>query len=323
MPCRSRLLPLVLATSLLLGCGAALAAGDAGACRYVPVAKLPLVFGRSPLPLVTGSLQGEPATLLVDTGAYTTLLTRTGVERLGIPIHASGNYTSGVGGNAVVYAARLRDFAIGPVHSGPIVLPVLGNSTKLPFDAIFGADSMRKLDMELALKEKFVQFFEPNGCDDTFLAYWDKDAMEIPFGGTEMEPNKPRFIVELNGKKLEAMIDSGATTTAVTREVAERMGLRLDSPDAPKAGYAVGAGDAKSATWWANFDSLVIGSETIRNARLGILDMPPQGDRGHADIVFGDDFLRAHRVLFANSQKRLYISYLGGEVFTRRAAPER
>ena len=36
-------------------------------------------------------------------------------------------------------------------------------------------------------------------------------------------------------------------------------------------------------------------------------------------MLLGADFLRAHRVLFAMSQNRLYISYLGGDVFSRAA----
>jgi hypothetical protein len=33
------------------------------------------------------------------------------------------------------------------------------------------------------------------------------------------------------------------------------------------------------------------------------------------DMILGADFLKAHRLLFAMSQHRLYLSYLGGDVF--------
>lgn len=36
------------------------------------------------------------------------------------------------------------------------------------------------------------------------------------------------------------------------------------------------------------------------------------------DIVLGADFLRAHRVLTAMSQRRFYLSHNGGEVFPPR-----
>ena len=59
--------------------------------------------------------------------------------------------------------------------------------------------------------------------------------------------------------------------------------------------------------------------ETIRNANLSIRDHPPQGNNvGMPDMLIGADFLRAHRVLISMSQRRMYVSYLGGEVFRKR-----
>jgi hypothetical protein len=313
----SRLFPFLLALPLLGNAGLSQAAGDAGACRYVPVAKLPVHFDHSPLPLVEGSINGKPATLMLDTGAGDTYLTRSAIERLDIPIRASGRFAHGVGGSSEIYTAKLNDFSFGAVHSGRIVLPVLGNSgAPFRFDVIIGDDPMLHMDMEIALAEKFVQFFHASDCGDTYLAYWDKDAMEIAFGGTEKD-NRPRFIVELNGQKLEAMIDTGSGRTGVHRATAERLGVKLDSAEAPKAGNVVGVGDKKVARWVANFDTFTIGTETIKNARLDIIDNAPQGDLGAPDIILGDDFLRAHRVLIATSQRRLYVSYLGGEVFSK------
>lgn len=314
---RSRVLPFLFALPLLGAPGLSQAAGDAGSCRYVPVAKVPVHFGQSPQPLVEGSINGNPATLLLDTGAGRTALTRTAVDRLAIPILPTGRYARGVGGASVVYNAKLTDFSFGGVHSGRTELAVVGNSGRpLPYDAIIGDDPMLNMDVEIALAEKFVQFFHAADCGDTYLAYWDKDAMEIPFGGTE-RGNQPRFIVELNGQKLEAMLDTGASHTVLRRSAAERLGIKLDSAEAPKAGYTVGVGDEKVARWIANFDSFTIGSETIKNARLGIIDTSSMGELGAPDILLGDDFLRAHRVLIAMSQRRLYVSYVGGEVFAR------
>jgi hypothetical protein len=40
------------------------------------------------------------------------------------------------------------------------------------------------------------------------------------------------------------------------------------------------------------------------------------------DMLLGADFLRTHRILFAMSQDRLYMSYLGGDPFPPRRAPK-
>ena len=46
----------------------------------------------------------------------------------------------------------------------------------------------------------------------------------------------------------------------------------------------------------------------MRNAEIGVIDWDSR-----IDILLGTDFLRAHRVLFAMSQQKLYLSYIGGE----------
>ena len=37
--------------------------------------------------------------------------------------------------------------------------------------------------------------------------------------------------------------------------------------------------------------------------------------QGQADMLLGADFLRAHRVLVARSQRKMYFTYAGGTVF--------
>jgi TPR repeat protein len=62
-----------------------------------------------------------------------------------------------------------------------------------------------------------------------------------------------------------------------------------------------------------------IGGEMIQGGELGVIDVQSELD---ADLLLGQDFLRAHRVLFAMSQRKVYIAYLGGEVFSRRTGLE-
>ena len=299
------------------------AADAAPACRYVPIATLPIrASARTMQPTVEGQIDGRPAVMLLDTGTGPSRLTLAATEKFKLQTDNTGKYIFGIGGAAVNYAARVRDFSVGPAHSGKAVLPVLGKSAMADnVDAIIGADFILQMDLEIALADKQLKFFRAEGCKDTFLAYWDANAMEIPFGGTSFSATSPRFIVELNGVRLEALIGTGAQRSVVTRKAAERVGVKIDSPGVTPAGKAVGIGAEQVARWATAFDTFSIGSETIQNAQIDILDTPPQGGTvGMPDILLGADFLRAHRVLFAMSQQRLYVSYTGGEVFAKRAS---
>ncbi len=297
------------------------AAGNAGSCRYVPVAKLPIDYSEARhRAVVMGAVNGKPARMIVDTGAYQTALFRAGAERLGLPLDTTGKYSSGIGGTSVNYVTRVDDFSVGIAHSGKAPINVIGNSGKPDGDALVGADFLLQTDMELSLADKYLQFFRATDCGDTFLAYWDPNAMEIPFSGKEGRSNKPYVTVELNGVKLTAILDTGAPRSSVTRHGAELAGIRVDGPGVQKGPKTGGIGDERVDTWYATFDSFSIGPESMKRVELPILDDNSTG-RGAVDMLLGADFLRAHRILFAMSQDRLYMSYLGGDPFPPRRAP--
>lgn len=289
-------------------------------CQYVQLAELPLRYTGPSLQVTTdGIIDGAPAAMLVDTGASQTSLSRTATERLGLPLSITGSYTEGIGGYSRIYSARVREFAIGPSKAGKGRLPVIGDTGSAPqYDAIAGAPFLLQADMELALADKKLRFFRGKDCKDTILGYWDGDIFELPFEHHRDSSPNPHFTVFINGKEMDAIIDSGASTTVIMAPAAKRAGLKLDAPGSMRLGETVGIGSDRVARWSTIVDSLRIGGELIQNAEIAVLntDMPL------ADVLLGDDYLRAHRVLFAMSQKKLYISYLGGEPFKPRRALE-
>lgn len=298
-------------------------AADAPACRYVPVATLQLRgSGAIWQATVDGTINGYPAVMLADTGASSSKLVKAWAEKYNVPLRQSGTYSQGIGGTSVNYVAQIQDISVGAARSGKTLMAVLGNMGKMPaFDAILGANFMLQMDLEISLAERKLKFFRAADCPDTYLAYWSPDAMEIPFGGTETGHLNPRLIVEVNGTRMEAFIDTGASFTSISRAAAERAGLRVDTPAVEKLGSATGVGDARIDTWQAEVATFTLGSETIKNAHIGIRDNAPQGTTvGMPDVLIGVDFLRAHRVLIAMSQRRFYVTYTGGEVFPKRRA---
>ncbi len=80
-------------------------------------------------------------------------------------------------------------------------------------------------------------------------------------------------------------------------------------------------------TWIGQFESFAIGNERIRNPKIHFADLwkhmtyTRTGSRlstsfaGNPDLLLGADFLRAHRVLVARSQRKMYFTYAGGTVF--------
>lgn len=293
---------------------------DPNRCLYVNVASLPLKYSGPELGITTdGRINGKPATLLVDTGAWHSVLSRTGTERHKLRLHYSSETAYGVGGLSRIYNARVDEFATGPAVMKRGYLRVIGDTASPPsYDAIAGAPFLLQADLEFSLATKEIKFFRPRNCGKAFLAYWDQNAVEVPFESSFSRSPNPEFSVLANGKKLRAVIDSGAGHTVITLRAAKRAGLKLDAPGVERAGTVSGVGTDRVARWAAVFDTLQIGDELIRNARVGVIDT----DTLSVDLLLGADFLRSHRVLFAMSQEKLYISYLGGEPLGHRRGIE-
>ena len=301
---------------------AAPAATPAG-CKYVKIAELPVRFqGANFAPTVAGSINGQPATLLVDTGSFASLLTPAAVDKYELIQRYTGRHAEGIGGTSRLYGARVKEFGIGPTHSKGMNLDILGDLGFTPeFDAIVGADFLFQADIEISLTEHALRFFRPLECPpDSFLAYWTKDAVIVPLTGALDSSKNNTFTVELNGVKLDAIIDTGATFTTVFESAARKAGVKADHASSRAGGTAVGVGSERVTQRSAVFTTFAIGGETIREAELKIA---PDNGRTGVDMLLGADFLRSHRVLFAMSQRQLYINYLGGEVFARdsRAIP--
>jgi predicted aspartyl protease len=308
---RSRL---VHASALLLCLsGLARAEDDVKRCTYVDVGSLPIRYvGESLMPAVEGTINDTPAVMLVDTGAFETSLTRNGATRRDLGLFATARWVQGIGGRSRLYTARLKDFSIGPIHSGHRTeLTVIGSTS---FDAILGAPFLLQMDLELDLRARRMKFYRPNNCDKTALLLWKEDTVVLPFERSSDQSPNPHFTVVVNGRELDAVIDSGAHRSFMMMDAAKRAGIDVKGPGAIRIGNAGGVGSDSAPYWIVPVKSVKLGDETIANVELGVIDS--QGARG-PDLLLGQDFLRAHRVLFAMSQEKLYVAYLGGDVFTR------
>jgi len=286
-------------------------------CTYVQVASLPIRYvGQGLEPAVDGIINGTPATMLIDTGSDQTHMTMNAATRRDLTLFMTGRYVEGFGGLSRLYGVRLKEFAIGPAHADRRPeLTVIGSTTFTPdFDAIVGAPFLLQADLELDLQAKRMKFYRPLECRKTELLLWKENTVVLPFGRNYGKSPNPHFTAIVNGREMDALIDSGARRSFMMLDAAKKAGIDVDGPGAARMGDSGGIGSDRAPYWIAPVKSLQLGGETIRDVELGIIDS--QGSRT-ADLYLGQDFLRTHRVLFAMSQEKLYIAYLGGEVFTR------
>ena len=107
---------------------------------------------------------------------------------------------------------------------------------------------------------------------------------------------------------------------------AARMGVTPETPGVFRIGSGGGLGSRLVEYWSGPFQSFAIGNETIRDTNIVFGDLwhgPKLTDRAilnsnvllNPSMLLGADFLHAHRVLIAHSQRKVYFTFTGGRVF--------
>ena len=299
-------------------------AAESSACKYANIGNLPLHFvGKTGLAAVQGSINEAPATLLVSTGMMNTTLTDAAVQRFDLNTHLSTRRTQGLRSGTNLATVQLREFGIGPTHIERTTVDVRGDfHPPAEIDAYVAADFLFQADIEFAYGEKTLRFFRPVDCDkDSYLAYWSQDAAVLPVTSNFGRNKNGIFTVELNGIKLDAIIDTGMNRSVVFDRGAVKAGVGADHPSNRPYNFR-GDNEGLVPQRRAVFDTFSIGNETIRDAEF-VIARDPNVIGFRPDVLLGADFLRTHRVLFATSQRQVYVSFLGGEPFKRRDATPR
>jgi hypothetical protein len=279
-------------------------------CNLALAGTVPLSFtGTAFAPTIEGSINGSPTRVLINLSSYSTHIEASALERLGIPYRNTFTDVSGVGGQAPVYQARVKELKAGPARGKGEYTVMDTESADYGFSV--GADFLLRMDLEISLADKYIKFFSPQNCEGVHIGYWDANAISIPFSSVA-EDLRPRFKVKVNGHEVSAILSPSTARSVIDSRIAKKIGLTPDSSKMVDAGIARGLGASTLKYWRGTIDKLEIGNEAIANVQLGMLDTGPV-----EQVILGADFMRTHRILISMEQKRIYLSYLGGEIFPK------
>jgi clan AA aspartic protease (TIGR02281 family) len=260
-------------------------------------------------------INGQDTRFAIDTGAFFNTMSGANASSLGLRQRALplGFHITGVGGSADAQYARVKDFGILDTTLNNIDFIVGGSDSGY---GLLGANLLDFADLEIDLAHGKLSFFQVDHCGDTPLAYWAKGST---YNVVDIEPSDNQidkrtfFDVTINGKKVHAVLDSGASATVLSRSAAERLGFNLDAPGVQHGRSTMGVGNRIVRTWIIPIDSFSVGTETIQHSQMQVIDGAIGGD---TDMLLGVDFLLAHHMFIANSRKKAYFTYNGGRVFT-------
>jgi len=297
-------------------CTAAMAASPAMAeqkCTIGQFMQLPVtMIDRQPT--IPAMLNGHKVALVVDSGAFFSMLSSSVAAEYQLPHRAApdGFYLEGIGGRSDVNIATVKDFTLAgqPFHRVEFLV-----GTSEPGEAgLLGQNFLGMADVEYDLPDGAVRLMKAHGCEHANLAYWAKsnNYSMLDIESADHAGMHTQGTVEVDGVKLRAVFDTGAATTILTRHAANRLGFKPDGPGVTEAGITRGLGRGVVRTWIAPFGALTLGdNETIKKIRLRVGEI----DDDSFDMLIGADFFLSHRVYVSNQLNRMYFSYIGGPVF--------
>ena len=279
-------------------------------------------------PVVDGTINGEKVGALIDTGASRSIILRAAADRLRlVRYNARGGRMIGVGGESNVETASIDELVIGDAVRRNWRMLVAGeHEISGDIAVILGEDFFYRADVEFDLAHNAMRLFQARGCEGKSLAYWATEgAGVVGFEAIFEAAPSIELTVEINGRPVTALLDSGAYPSVVTKSQAAVLGVKPESAGVVAGGCGRGLGQKTVEIWFGPFESFRIGDELIRNPTISFSDIwkfstyksgsLTSRPVAAPDMLLGADFLRSHRVLIAHSQRKIYFTHAGGTVF--------
>ena len=294
---------LLLLMALIAGAHAACTVEERGAVSFAPAANRILV------PL---TINGINVNVVLDTGAERSLVTPEAVRRLGL---VSDEWVAttmrGVGGIVEHPNADPHSLALGdvPLHrhtvTHDISLLVAEMPGSLPpglvVDGLLGRDLLSSFDLEFDIRAHRLTLYDVHECSGQFVP-WTGGFATLP---AAMPMTKAMIVpVTVDGQRLRALLDTGATSLLILAPGMVRLGLTPEAVAHDPGGVTRGIGPTAPEIHRHSFSSWQVGPELERNptfwvSRARVVPI--------VDALLGADWLLA--------QRRVWISFATGQVF--------
>ena len=277
---------------------------------------LPVIMS-GPTPLIAAKINHVDVNLVLDSGAFFSMLTPAAAEQFKLPQRPrpDGLAVDGIGGRTSVSLTRVNEFTLTQTVIPKVEFLVGGNEPGANAVGLLGQNVLGMGDIEYDLGNGVVRMaFPGEGCAKHPLAYWagSKPYLEIELDRPgRRRSKKTDSVARINGVQVHVEFDTGATTSVLSLQAAKRAGLVPGGDGMAPAGKGSGVGRKEVERWIATVRSFEIGAETIKNTPLNVIDM----ELRDVDMLLGIDFFLTHRIYVANGQKKIYFTDNAGPAF--------
>ena len=256
------------------------------------------------LPIVPALINGRSATLILDTGAESSLLTASAAKRLGVTTKYDFQRSmAGIGSSVHTGDARLDSMSLGGVALDYPRALVGQLSFKLPDaepDGLLGASLLGDFDLDIDVPRRRLDLYDRLDCDTARPAW---SGRYVTLETTRSLSEHPFFPITVNGRTLSATLDTGAQRTVISARAAAAAGIGAESRVAgPEIRTRGAAGETMPAALHALRDFRV-GGIALRSPVLVVPASLPRD----IDALLGLDFLMSNRVWLSYGSRRIFI----------------
>ncbi len=264
--------------------------------------------------LVPVTINQQPAWLRLDTGSFTSVLTTQATRRLRVHVdpdkseHFRGVVEDpwhlwGIGGARAAEEVMAQSFDLGALHGRNFHL-LSADIDFGPADGLLSIDFLADYDIDLDAAGREVRLYRATGACSRPKVFLQPPLYVVPLLPTETD-KRPRVSVNIGGHGFTAMIDTGASHTAMFRHAAEQLDVSVENTS-DRHLTVRGIGPDQVAAARHVFESVTIGDLTIRNMPIAVLDDRHGGD---VDVLLGRDFQRKLHLWISNSSGQLVLQY--------------
>jgi len=287
---------------IIFGLGAP---SEGSACTASPIGSIAVtIVNRTPL--VTASANGKPVTLILDTGAQRTMLTSAAAERINgeTPRIEFSRRMRGIGNATETREVELRSFSLSGLAI-PVrrlrVAPLTVSRPTLSVDGLLGIDTLSQFDIDFDLPRSRMLLYPGQACD-TPRSDWPRSYASI--GAVGYPGAHLQFPVELNGRPLTALLDTGAQYTTITGKAAEAIGVTEAMLAGGRSIMVRGVAGEQVSSRIHRFSLLKLGELIIRDPEIVVANI----NFSAADMVLGMDLLSTRRFWISYGMRRIFIS---------------
>jgi predicted aspartyl protease len=309
---------------LLLFMGVPAMAAECGPLNLL--ATLPITPLGQPGNVVTvqAVIGNKPVSLLVDTGDSFSLINKNIVDELKLPTRPSRVQLVDVAGQKTTQEVRLPSITLGRVRQENVYFIVNGGTNPIggrpdAFDGILGADFLLNVDVDLDYGAGKLNLISPQHCEGK-VVYWQAPVVAVVPMRVDTQ-GKITFPLTLDGHTIKAILDTGATNTALNLDVARRVfNIDTNDPDLQKVGELKGGYTAQ--IYNRKFKTLTIEGVTVTDPVITLLpnmvsltseqrstgSLVRDTDKQAPDMLLGMSVLNKLHIYIAAHESKLYIT---------------